>query len=104
MQDPLAVSSEDVSLLRWILGILMTAMGSALGVIYTKHEKDFDKLEARLDKKADQTSMDKDFNRGTEQFDRIISEIQSLRSELKEELALRPTREEVELILRAYNV
>lgn len=105
--DAPQVTEVEVSFIKWLGGLFIAALGSLLMLIYNKHEKDLDKLEASVAKKADKDDTDKRLERGSEKFDELLNEmrgmrqdVQSLNTHLLTELASRPTREEVRSMLQ----
>lgn len=111
MPDAVTVTSEHIGFIKWLGGLLFSATGILIGLVYNKHEKDFDKLEARVDKmedgKADKADTDKRLDKGADKFDEVLLEMRGMRQDLQvlsthiaSELALRPTRDEVRGMLQ----
>lgn len=118
MPEPVIVSETDMSLVKWLGGIAMSALGGLLLLVYNKHEKDFDKLQVRVDKveesmvtRADcresHLDVERRFDRGSDKFDELLAEIRTMRQEVGQlhahlvgELAARPTRAEVQQMLQ----
>lgn len=111
MADPVAVTETEISLVKYLGGLAVTALGTLLALVYNKHEKDFDKLEVRVDKvednKADKADTEKRLDKGADKFDELLGEIRGLRGDIAglnahvvSELAQRPTRAEVVQMLQ----
>ena len=100
--QPILNNAAEVGFIKWLGGILFGTLGTLLGIIYTKHEKDFDKLEAKVEKKADKEAVDKDLGNGSDKFEQIMAELRTTNAGLADlktlmltELGKRPTREEM---------
>ena len=111
MAEPVVVTETELSLVKWLGGLAVTALAGLLGLIYTKHEKDFDKLELRVDKveecKADKAETDKRLDRGADKFDELLelqrqgnAKLDAMHVTLAKELGDRPTRAEVQQMLQ----
>lgn len=100
--DAPQVSEVEISFIKWLGGLFLAALGALIGIIYNKHEKDFDKLEAKVDKKADAEDIHERLEIGADKFSEMITEIRSLTAQMQTlnstvltELGKRPTRDEM---------
>lgn len=112
MSDPtISVTGTELGLVKWLGGVMFSALGVLLGLVWRQHEKDIANLEAGvkdLEKtKADKADTEKRLDRGSEKFDEVIDLLREVKdgqtamnNHLVAELASRPTREEVRTMLQ----